>query len=336
MGNRYDIDNLKVNTFSYLMRGDEKEIIRIPLTELHSFRNHPFKVTDDDKMTELVESIKKSGVLVPAIVRETPDRGYELISGHRRKRACELAGLKEMPVIIKHLNDDEAVIAMVESNSQREEILPSEKAFAYKMRYEALKRKAGRPPKDKSCQVGTDSLSGNECQVGTNFLNENECQVDTNKKDVNLCQVGTGYRTDEAVAKTSLDSARTIQRYIRLTELEQPLLDMVDRKKLKFNPAVELSYLTQKQQETLIKVMDEEKAVPSLAQAQRLKRMSQEKTYTKESVRNLLSKPSVQARRVIIDESVIMRYFTPDTSDEYITKLICSLLDEWQGRRGML
>ena len=133
-----------------------------------------------------------------------------------------------------------------------------------------------------------------------------------------------------------MDSARTIQRYIRLTELEQPLLDMVDCKKLKFNPAVELSYLTQKQQETLIKVMDEEKAVPSLAQAQRLKRMSQEKTYTKESVRSLLSKPSIQARRVIIDESVIMRYFTPDTSDEYIQKLICSLLDEWQGRRGML
>ena len=333
---RYVRKALSINSFADLIGGDEYEINNVPLTDLHSFKNHPFKVIDDDKMDELVESIKKSGVLTPGIVRADIDGGYEIISGHRRKRACELAGLTEMPVVIKHLNDDEAVIAMVDSNSQREEILPSEKAFAYKMRYEALKRKAGRPPKDKSCQVGTDSLSGNECQVGTNFLNENECQVDTNKKDINLCQVGTGYRTDEAVAKTSLDSARTIQRYIRLTELEQPLLDMVDRKKLKFNPAVELSYLTQKQQETLIKVMDEEKAVPSLAQAQRLKRMSQEKTYTKESVRSLLSKPSIQARRVIIDESVIMRYFTPDTSDEYIQKLICSLLDEWQGRRGML
>lgn len=324
MGSRYDIDNLKVNTFSYLMRGDEKEIIRIPLTELHSFRNHPFKVTDDDKMTELVESIKKSGVLVPAIVRETPDRGYELISGHRRKRACELAGLKEMPVIIKHLNDDEAVIAMVEANNQREEILPSEKAFAYKMKYEALKRTAGRPSKR------------NSCQVGTNFL-ENDQNGDNEKsRENNSCQVGTNFRADEAVAENSLDSARTIQRYIHLTELEKDLLDMVDCKKLKFNPAVEISYLTQKQQEILLKVMVEEKVVPSLAQAQRLKRMSQERTYSKEAVYSVLAKPNIKGRRVIIDESIIMRYFTSDTSDEYIANLICSLLDEWQGRRGMV
>ena len=321
---RYVRKPLSINSFADLIGGDEYEINNVPLTDLHSFKNHPFKVIDDEKMDELVESIKKNGVLTPGIVRADIDGGYEIISGHRRKRACELAGLTEMPVVIKHLNDDEAIIAMVEANNQREEILPSEKAFAYKMRYEALKRTAGRPSKRNSCQLGTNFSENN--------LNDDNEMSEAN----NSCQLGTNYRADEAVAENSLDSARTIQRYIRLTELEQPLLDMVDCKKLKFNPAVELSYLTQKQQETLIKVMDEEKAVPSLAQAQRLKRMSQEKTYTKESVRSLLSKPSIQARRVIIDESVIMRYFTPDTSDEYITKLICSLLDEWQGRRGML
>ncbi len=301
---RYVRKPLSINSFADLIGGDEYEINNVPLTDLHSFKNHPFKVIDDEKMDELVESIKKNGVLTPGIVRADIDGGYEIISGHRRKRACELAGLTEMPVVIKHLNDDEAVIAMVESNSQREGILPSEKAFAYNMRLEAL--------------------------------NHQGKTMDNDYNDATSCQVGTKLRSDSLVGKDLGESARQIHRFIRLTELEQPLLDLVDCKKLKFNPAVELSYLTQKQQETLIKVMDEEKAVPSLAQAQRLKRMSQEKTYTKESVRSLLSKPSIQARRVIIDESVIMRYFTPDTSDEYIQKLICSLLDEWQGRRGML
>ncbi len=297
---RYVRKPLSINSFADLIGGDEYEINNVPLTDLHSFKNHPFKVIDDEKMDELVESIKKNGVLTPGIVRADIDGGYEIISGHRRKRACELAGLTEMPVVIKHLNDDEAVIAMVDSNSQREEILPSEKAFAYKMRFEAMSHQGKK------------------------------------QEDLPSTQVGWKAETAAQIGEELGDSKNQVRRYIRLTELEQPLLDLVDCKKLKFNPAVELSYLTQKQQETLIKVMDEEKAVPSLAQAQRLKRMSQEKTYTKESVRNLLSKPSVQARRVIIDESVIMRYFTPDTSDEYITKLICSLLDEWQGRRGML
>lgn len=324
MGSKYARENLKVNSFTYLMGDDENEIINVPLDELHDFKNHPFKVMDDEKMSELVESIKKNGVLTPGIVRADINGGYELISGHRRKRACELVGLSEMPVVIKHLNDDEAIIVMVEANNQREEILPSEKAFAYKMKYEALKRTAGRPSKR------------NSCQVGTNFLENNLKDVNETSEEKNSCQVGTNYRADEAVAENSLDSARTIQRYIRLTELEQPLLDMLDNKKLKFNPAVELSYLTQKQQEILLKVMDEEKVIPSLAQAQRLKRMSQERTYSKENVRSLLSKPSVPGRRVTIDESVIMRYFTPDTSDEYIQNLICSLLDEWQGRRGLL
>ena len=304
MGSKYARENLKVNSFTYLMGDDENEIINVPLDELHDFKNHPFKVMDDEKMSELVESIKKNGVLTPGIVRADIDGGYELISGHRRKRACELAELKEMPVIVKHLNDDEAIIAMVESNSQREEILPSEKAFAYKMKLEALSHQGKSTENDLS-----DSTS---------------------------CQLVTKLRSDDLIGKYTGESGRQVQRYIRLTELLQDLLDMVDKKKLKLIPAVEISYLTQKQQELLLKVMEEEKVVPSLAQAQRLKRMSQERTYTKEAVRSLLAKPTIKGRKVIIDESVIMRYFTPDTSDDYIAKLICSLLDEWQGRRGML
>ena len=304
MGSKYARENLKVNSFTYLMGDDENEIIKVPLDELHDFKNHPFKVMDDEKMSELVESVKKNGVLTPGIVRADIDGGYEFISGHRRKRACELAELKEMPVIVKHLDDDEAIIAMVESNSQREEILPSEKAFAYKMKLEALSHQGKSTENDLS-----DSTS---------------------------CQLVTKLRSDDLIGKYTGESGRQVQRYIRLTELLQDLLDMVDKKKLKLIPAVEISYLTQKQQELLLKVMEEEKVVPSLAQAQRLKRMSQERTYTKEAVRSLLAKPTIKGRKVIIDESVIMRYFTPDTSDDYIAKLICSLLDEWQGRRGML
>lgn len=314
MGSKYARENLKVNSFTYLMGDDENEIINVPLDELHDFKNHPFKVMDDEKMSELVESIKKNGVLTPGIVRADIDGGYELISGHRRKRACKLAELKEMPVIVKHLDDDEAIIAMVESNSQREEILPSEKAFAYKMKLEAMSHQG----------ISKDSTSRQVVE-----------KLETDDKATSR-QVVEKLVSADLVGQSCGESGRQVQRYIRLTLLMNDLLDMVDHKKLKLIPAVEISYLTQKQQEILLKVMDEEKVIPSLAQAQRLKRMSQERTYSKENVRSLLSKPSVPGRRVTIDESVIMRYFTPDTSDEYIQNLICSLLDEWQGRRGLL
>ena len=314
MGSKYARENLKVNSFTYLMGDDENEIINVPLDELHDFKNHPFKVMDDEKMSELVESIKKNGVLTPGIVRADIDGGYELISGHRRKRACEFAELKEMPVIVKHLDDDEAIIAMVESNSQREEILPSEKAFAYKMKLEAMSHQG----------ISKDSTSRQVVE-----------KLETDDKATSR-QVVEKLVSADLVGQSCGESGRQVQRYIRLTLLMNDLLDMVDHKKLKLIPAVEISYLTQKQQEILLKVMDEEKVIPSLAQAQRLKRMSQERTYSKENVRSLLSKPSVPGRRVTIDESVIMRYFTPDTSDEYIQNLICSLLDEWQGRRGLL
>ena len=301
---------IKINSFADLIGGDDNEVSEVDLTELHDFKDHPFKVADDLKMQELAESIRKSGVLVPGVVRASEEGGYEIISGHRRKRACEIAGLTSMPVIIKKYNDDEAVIAMIDSNLQREEILPSEKAFAYKMKLEVLKRKAGRPPKDKTCQVGTDSPADNTCQNDTN------------------------YRADEALAESSADSARTIQRYIRLTELIKPLLDMVDDKRIKFIPAVELSYLKHKQQEILLNIMTEKSVIPSLSQAQQLRKLSMDGAYTKESALAIMVVAPVKERKVIIKQNVILKFFDPDTSEEEIEKTICTLLEEWQKKGG--
>ncbi|MBO4921229.1 MAG: ParB/RepB/Spo0J family partition protein [Lachnospiraceae bacterium] len=289
---------IRINSFTDLIGGDNNEVCEIELKELHDFKDHPFKVRDDEKMQEMVESIKKSGVLVPGVVRAKAEGGYEIIAGHRRKRACELAGLETMPVIIRRYSDDEAILVMIDSNLQREEILPSEKAFSYKMKLEVLKRKAGRPNKENSCQVGTN------------------------------------FRADEILAENASDSARNIQRYIRLTELISPILDMVDDKKIKFMPAVELSYLTTRQQEILVTVMNEESVVPSLSRAQQLKKLSQDKAYTKESVHAIMVVAPVKERRITIKQDVIYRYFNPETSDEEIEKVICKLLEEWRKKGG--
>ena len=208
----------------------------IPLADLYLFKDHPFKVADDERMQETVESVKEHGVLVPGIARPRPEGGYEIIAGHRRKRASELAGKETMPVIIRNPDDDAAVIIMVDSNLQRENILPSERAKAYKMKMDALKHQGAR----------TDLTSG---------------------------QVGTRSRTDEKVAGGTGDSARTVQRFIRLTQLEQPLLDMVDEKKIAMNPAVELSYLKPDEQKQLLEAIDLEQSTPSLSQAQRMKKI---------------------------------------------------------------
>lgn len=287
-----------INSFADLFDGDPSEIIEVPLKDLHSFKDHPFKVVEDEKMAEMVESIKEHGVLEPGVVRYKTKVGYEIIAGHRRKRACELAGLLAMPVIVRNYEDDEAILAMIASNMQREEILPSEKAFAYKMKLEVLKRRAGRPSK------------GNSCQVGTNF------------------------RADEALAENSTDSARNIQRYIRLTELITPILDMVDAKKIKFIPAFELSYLTAEQQEILLRVMDEESVVPSLSQAQQLKKLNIDGKYSKESVHAIMVVAPVRERKFTIKNDILSKYFSPDTSVEDIEKTICALLDEWQRNGG--
>ena len=222
-----------------------EKVQEIPLEELHPFAHHPFKVLDDDRMKDTADSIREYGVLVPAIARPRPDGGYELIAGHRRKRGCELAGLKTMPVIVRELDDDAATIIMVDSNIQRENILPSERAFAYQMKLEALKRQAGRPSKE------------------------------------NVSQLGTQKRSDQKMAEKLGESRNQIQRFIRLTNLIPTLLDMVDSKKIAFNPAVALSYLNQDEQAKLVDTMESEQATPSLSQAQRLKKFSQEGKLTK-------------------------------------------------------
>lgn len=310
MMGRYIEGGLKINSLGDLIGGENNEICDVPLSELHEFKNHPFKVRDDNEMKKLVESIREHGVIEPAIVRPVAEGGYIIISGHRRKKACEILGIDEMPVLIRKFTDDEATITMVDSNLQREEILPSEKAFSYKMKLEALKRRAGRPSKI------------NSCRIDTNFSEDNISQEDTN------------YRADEELAKQSVDCASTIQRYIRLTELLADLLDMVDNKNIKFYAAVEISYLTKKQQEILLKVIREDNVYPSLSQAKQLRKLYQDKNFTKQSVHAVLTVMAEKGRRITINQNVVTKYFTPETSDDDIERIICSLLEEWQKNGG--
>ena len=276
------------------------QVLEVPIRELFPFQNHPFKVLDDEKMAQTVESVRENGILVPIMVRNRPEGGYEVISGHRRKHAAEIVGLETVPVIIRDLTDDEAVIAMVDANLQREEILPSEKAFAYKMKLDAIKRqnKAGRPESNNSRQVGENLWSVNQLSDGNS------------------------------------DSARTIQRYIRLTELLPQLLEMVDNKKIKFNPAVELSYITPSEQFLLMEVMEEDNVVPSLSQAQQIKKLSQEKRCTKEALHALLAVASIKERNVVIKHEVIMQYFHAEASDAEIESLIVRLLADYRKTHG--
>ena len=265
----------------------------IPLADLYPFKDHPFKVVDDERMQETVESVKEHGVLVPGIARPRPGGGYEIISGHRRKRASELAGKETMPVIIRNLDDDAAVIIMVDSNLQRENILPSERAKAYKMKMDALKHQGAR----------TDLTSG---------------------------QVGTRSRTDEKVAGGTGDSARTVQRFIRLTQLEQPLLDMVDEKKIAMNPAVELSYLKPDEQKQLLEAIDLEQSTPSLSQAQRMKKFSQEGRLTFDVMDAILSEEKKPPEtHITLTSDKISKYFPKSFTPEQMEKTIIKLLEKW-------
>lgn len=266
------------------------QVLDVPVKELFPFQNHPFKVLDDEKMQQTVDSIRENGILSPIMVRERAEGGYEVISGHRRKHAAELLGMKTVPVIIREMSDDEATIAMVDANLQREEILPSEKAFAYKMKLQAISHQG--KIQDTSRQV-----------------------------------VGKQESAD-IIGKDTGESGRQIQRYIRLTELLPELLDMVDKKKIKFNPAVELSYLSPEQQSFLLEVIKEDGSFPSLSQAQQIKRLSQDNSCTKESIRSVLTVAGIKDRNVVIRQEVIMRYFSADTSDEEIERIICRLLEE--------
>lgn len=277
--------------------GREK-VRMIPLDELHPFAHHPFKVKDDEAMQDTVESVKAYGVLVPAIARPREEGGYELVAGHRRHRASLLAGLAEMPVIVREMDDDEATIIMVDSNLQRETLLPSERAFAYRMKLEAMKRRAGRPSKE------------------------------------NLSQVGTQKRSDQNMADQIGESRNQIQRFIRLTYLVPPLLDMVDEHKVAFNPAVELSYLTSEEQTALLDTMDSEQATPSLSQAQRLKKFSQEGRLSEDVMRAILSeekKPEVG--KITLSGDKLRRYFPKSYTPQQMEQTIFRLLEQWQRRR---
>ena len=282
------------------------QIREIPLAELHEFRNHPFKILDDDKMAEMVDSIRQYGVLVPGIVRERAEGGYEIVAGHRRKHASELAGKETMPVIVQELDDDEATIIMVDSNIQREELLPSEKAWAYKLKLDAMKRQAGRPRKENLSQFGTDSGSSE-----------------------NSSQVGTHSRSDQELANQVGISRNQVQRYIRLTELLPELMDMVDAKKLALNPAYELSFLTKEEQAILLEVIRGEDFSISLLQAGQLKKLSQENSLTEETVLDLLCEKKAAPIKITLQEKKIRKYFPPAYTQQQVEEVIFELLEQW-------
>jgi len=280
-------------------RGDEEreKVQMIDLSALHPFRNHPFKVKDDEAMANTVESVKQYGVLVPAIARPLEEGGYELVAGHRRHHACELAGETEMPVIVRELDDDEATIIMVDSNLQRESLLPSERAFAYKMKLDAMKRQGSR-------------------------------------SDLTSCQVGTKLRTDEKLADSVGDSARNVQRFIRLTALIPDLLNLVDDKKIAFNPAVELSYLKIEEQVLLLDAMESEQASPSLSQAQRLKKFSQEGSLSVDVMRAIMSEEKKPEQdKLTFTGDKLRKYFPKSYTPEQMETTIIRLLEQWQKKR---
>ena len=275
-------------------------VTNIPVEKLKPFPNHPFQVRDDDSMRETVKSIKTYGVLQPAIVRPTKDGDYEILSGHRRKHACELAGRKTIPVIVRELDDDAAIIFMVDSNLQRENILPSERAAAYKMKMEALKRQGLR----------TDLTSG---------------QVVPKLKES---------RTRDIIAESSEESGRQIQRYIRLTELQPELQQMVDEKKMAFTPAVEISYLKPDEQRMLLDTISSEQATPSLSQAQRLKKLSQSGELTDDSMLSIMSEQKKPERNdLTIPADVLEKFFPRSFTPMKMQEVIIKLLESWQRKR---
>ena len=275
-----------------------EKVMDIPLSELHPFKDHPFKVKDDDAMMETADSIRQYGVLVPAIARPDPNGGYELVAGHRRHRASELAGKETMPVIVRDLDDDQATIIMVDSNLQRESLLPSERAFAYRMKLEAIKHQGER-------------------------------------SDLTSRQVGEKSQTSiSLVANQAGESQRQVQRYIRLTELIPELLDMVDEKKIAFNPAYELSFLKKEEQVNLLDAMDSEQATPSLSQAQRLKKFSQEGRLNIDVMRAIMSEEKKSdLDKVTFTSDTLRKYFPKSYTPARMQETIIKLLEQWQRRR---
>lgn len=275
-----------------------ERVQKIPIRELVPFKDHPFKVVDDEAMLRTTESIAQYGVLTPLIARPLENGGYEIISGHRRAHAAELAGLTEVPVLVRQMDDDAATVLMVDSNLQRENILPSERAFAYKMKLEAMKHQGSR-------------------------------------SDLTSCQIGTKLRSDQLVAENTGDSARTIQRYIRLTNLIPELLALVDQKQISFNPAVELSYLAPEEQEIFLTAMEEVQAAPSLSQAQRLKKLAQDGNFTMDAAREIMSEVKKgDLERVTFRNEQLRKYFPRSYTTQQMQDTILKLLDQWQKKKA--
>ena len=301
-----DSENLALKGLDDLFSTEEKrqeeqreQVQQIPIDALHPFTNHPFKVLDDEAMTRTVESIAQYGVLAPLIARPRPDGdGYEIISGHRRQYAAKLAGLDTLPVIVRQMSDDAAVILMVDSNLQREHILPSERALAYKMKLDAMRRTSGRPSKENSRQ-----LVGN-------------------------------FETADVVGKESGESGRQVQRFIRLTNLIPELLDMVDEKKIAFNPAVELSYLDESQQRDFLEAMEDTQNAPSLSQAQQLKKMAQQGEFSYEKAFDVMGQEKKSEKdTVTIKNETLRKYFPRSYTPKQMEEKIIQLLDAWQKKQ---
>lgn len=300
--------NISLTSYDDIFETDEsraesqlERVQSIPLSALVPFKEHPFKVVDDEAMLRTTESIAQYGVLTPLIARPLEDGSYEIISGHRRAHAAELAGLTEVPVLVRQMDDDAATVLMVDSNLQRENILPSERAYAYKMKLEAMKHQAGRPAQENYSQVGNNS----------------------------------GKLSSEEMAEELGTSKNQIFRFIRLTNLIPEVLDMVDQKQISFNPAVELSYLKAEEQEMFIQAMDEVQAAPSLSQAQRLKKLSQEGSFTLDAVREIMNEVKKgDLERVTFRNEQLRKYFPRSYTTQQMQSTILKLLDQWQKKKG--
>lgn len=287
--------------FSTEASRQQEQIQRLALSELHPFKDHPFRVLDDDRMMETVESVKEHGVLVPIIARPMPDGGYEIVSGHRRKRACELAGMNEIPAIVRDLDDDEAVIIMVDSNLQRENILPSERAKAYQMKLEAIKHQGER-------------------------------------RDLTSRQLVGKLEAADLIGQDTGESGRQIQRILRLNNLEPPLIDKVDAGKLAFTPAVELSYLKPEEQQWLDTALENTQQTPSLSQAQRMKRESKQGTLSEQGIMEIMTenKQTIPVKgSVVLPQEKLTKYFPRSYTTEQMEKVIFKLLDYWMRKRQM-
>ena len=299
--------NVSLNSYDDIFSTEEtrqeeqrEQVQQIPIDELYPFKDHPFKVLDDEAMQRTVESVEQYGVLSPLIARPRPEGGYEIISGHRRQHAAQLAGLDTLPVIVRNMDDDAAVLLMVDSNLQRETILPSERAFAYKMKLEAMKHQAGRPTQD------------NYSQVGNNF----------------------GTLSSEEMAEELGTSKNQIFRYIRLTNLVPELLDMVDEKKISFNPAVELSYLDTNQQRDFLEAMQDTQNAPSLSQAQRLKKLAQEGHFSYDVAFAVMGEEKKgELDKVVIKNDTLRKYFPRSYTPKQMEDTIIKLLDQWQRKQ---